>query len=104
VKPLAITLGDPACIGAEIVFKALREIDVPAIVFGSREFAQPPNGVEFVDVGGRGAVRHGCETINGWIEWYDKACLKVNREGAPNLLIQKACIKYMYKVEEAVDG
>jgi len=44
------------------------------------------------------------ETINGWIEWYDKACLKVNREGAPNLLIQKACIKYLYKVEEAVDG
>jgi host factor-I protein len=43
------------------------------------------------------------ETIHGWIEWYDKACLKVNREGAPNLLIQKACIKYMYKVEEAVE-
>ena len=42
------------------------------------------------------------ETINGWIEWYDKTCLKVNREGAPNLLIQKACIKYLYKAEEAV--
>jgi len=42
------------------------------------------------------------ETINGWIEWYDKACLKVNREGAPNLLIQKACIKYLYKADEAV--
>ena len=42
------------------------------------------------------------ETIHGWIEWYDKACLKVNREGAPNLLIQKACIKYLYKAEEAV--
>jgi len=44
------------------------------------------------------------EAIHGWIEWYDKACLKVNREGAPNLLIQKACIKYLYKAEEAVDG
>ncbi|HEY6141649.1 MAG TPA: hypothetical protein VI670_28140 [Thermoanaerobaculia bacterium] len=44
------------------------------------------------------------ETLHGWIEWYDKACLKVNREGAPNLLVQKACIKYMYKAEEAVDG
>jgi sRNA-binding regulator protein Hfq len=44
------------------------------------------------------------ESIHGWIEWYDKACLKVNREGAPNLLIQKACIKYLYKAEEAVDG
>ena len=43
------------------------------------------------------------ETIFGWIEWYDKACLKVNREGAPNLLIQKMHIKYLYKAEEAVE-
>ena len=40
------------------------------------------------------------EQIRGWIEWYDKTCLKVNREGAPNLLIQKQCIKYLYKQEE----
>jgi len=59
VKPLAITLGDPAGIGAEIVFKALRDVDVPAIVFGSRALAQPPPGIDFVDVGGRGAVRYG---------------------------------------------
>ena len=43
------------------------------------------------------------ETLKGVIEWYDKACLKVNREGAPNLLVQKACIKYLYKAEEAVE-
>jgi sRNA-binding regulator protein Hfq len=42
------------------------------------------------------------EQIQGWIEWYDKACLKVNREGAPNLLIQKHCIKYLFKQEELV--
>ncbi len=42
------------------------------------------------------------ETIRGWIEWYDKACLKVNREGAPNLLINKHCIKYLFKQEEEV--
>jgi hypothetical protein len=41
------------------------------------------------------------EEIHGWIEWYDKACLKVNRENAPNLLIPKASIKYMYKESEA---
>ena len=29
------------------------------------------------------------ETLTGVIEWYDKRCLKVNREGAPNLLIFK---------------
>lgn len=40
------------------------------------------------------------EEIHGWIEWYDKTCLKVNREGAPNLLIQKHCIKYVFKQEE----
>ena len=40
------------------------------------------------------------EEIRGWIEWYDKTCLKVNREGAPNLLIQKHCIKYLFKAEE----
>ncbi|HTP89768.1 MAG TPA: hypothetical protein VMJ34_22630 [Bryobacteraceae bacterium] len=37
------------------------------------------------------------ETLEGIIEWYDKGCLKVNREGAPNLLIFKPNIKYMYK-------
>lgn len=40
------------------------------------------------------------EEIRGWIEWYDRSCLKVNREGAPNLLIQKHCIKYLYKEED----
>ena len=37
------------------------------------------------------------ETLEGVIEWYDKTCLKVNREGAPNLLLYKTNIKYMYK-------
>ena len=40
------------------------------------------------------------EEIRGWIEWYDRNCLKVNRDGAPNLLIQKHCIKYVYKQDE----
>jgi 4-hydroxythreonine-4-phosphate dehydrogenase len=34
VKPLAITLGDPAGIGAEIVEKALARVDVPHRLFG----------------------------------------------------------------------
>lgn len=37
------------------------------------------------------------ETLKGIIEWYDKTCLKVNRDGEPNLLIFKSNIKYMYK-------
>lgn len=40
------------------------------------------------------------EEVHGWIEWYDKNCLKVNRENAPNLLIQKHCIKYLFKKDE----
>jgi host factor-I protein len=41
------------------------------------------------------------ETIEGVIEWYDKTCLKVNRDGPPNLLIFKPNIKYMYKAESS---
>ena len=40
------------------------------------------------------------ETLHGVIEWYDKSCLKVNRDGAPNLLLYKPNIKYMYKDEQ----
>ncbi|HEX8616635.1 MAG TPA: 4-hydroxythreonine-4-phosphate dehydrogenase PdxA [Thermoanaerobaculia bacterium] len=43
MKPLAITLGDPAGIGAEVVFKALAELDVPHRLFGEVQ----------------GSVRHG---------------------------------------------
>lgn len=43
------------------------------------------------------------EEIRGCIEWYDRNCLKVNRDGAPNLLIQKHAIKYLFKEEELVD-
>ena len=59
MQPLAITLGDPSGIGAEIVFKALEDVDVPARVFGSRALASPPDGVDFVDVGGTGPIRYG---------------------------------------------
>ena len=38
------------------------------------------------------------EEIRGCIEWYDRTCLKVNRDGEPNLLIFKSNIKYMYKL------
>ncbi len=44
------------------------------------------------------------EELRGVIEWYDKSCIKVNREGAPNLLLPKQSIKYMYKEEEEVTG
>lgn len=40
------------------------------------------------------------EQLEGVIEWYDRDCIKLNREGAPNLLLYKHCIKYMYKADE----
>jgi sRNA-binding regulator protein Hfq len=41
------------------------------------------------------------EEIRGIIEWYDRNCLKVNRDrGEPNLMIYKPAIKYMYKEGE----
>jgi host factor-I protein len=49
-------------------------------------------------------VLHDGEEIHGIIEWYDKYCLKVNRNGASNLLIYKPSIKYMYKESEAGGG
>ena len=59
MKPLAITLGDPAGIGAEVVFKALETMEVPVRIFGSRALANPPAKFEFVDVGGSGVVKYG---------------------------------------------
>lgn len=43
------------------------------------------------------------EVIEGYIEWYDRNCVKVNREKAPNLLIYKASIKYLYKLSDNKD-
>ena len=40
------------------------------------------------------------EEIKGTIEWYDLDALKINRKGAPNLLLLKQNIKYMFKSEE----
>lgn len=37
------------------------------------------------------------EEIHGIIEWYDRKCIKVHRTGAPNLLIYKDSIKYLFK-------
>jgi sRNA-binding regulator protein Hfq len=43
------------------------------------------------------------EEIHGVIEWYDRDCIKVNRDsGDPNLMIYKPAIKYMYKEGEGV--
>jgi sRNA-binding regulator protein Hfq len=38
--------------------------------------------------------------LTGWIEWYDKNCIKLNRTDAPNLLLFKQAIKFMFKEEE----
>lgn len=38
--------------------------------------------------------------LKGWIEWYDKGAIKLNRHREPNLLIPKHNIRYMFKEEE----
>ena len=41
------------------------------------------------------------EEVRGIIEWYDRNCIKVNREnGDANLMIYKPAIKYMFKEGE----
>jgi len=38
--------------------------------------------------------------LHGWVEWYDRDCIKLNRTDGPNLMIYKHSIRYMYKEEE----
>jgi host factor-I protein len=40
------------------------------------------------------------QVIEGVIEWYDRNCIKLNRDNAPNLLIYKGSIRCLYKVGE----
>jgi host factor-I protein len=40
------------------------------------------------------------EVLEGFIEWYDRNCIKLNRDNAPNLLVFKSRIKYIYKLDE----
>jgi hypothetical protein len=40
------------------------------------------------------------EEIEGTIEWYDRGALKINRRAAPNLLVLKRNIKYIFKAED----
>lgn len=40
------------------------------------------------------------EEIGGIIEWYDKNALKITRHDAPNILLLKQNIKYIFKAEE----
>jgi len=44
------------------------------------------------------------QVLEGYIEWYDRNCIKLNRDNAPNLLVFKSSIKYMHKVDEGRDG
>jgi RNA chaperone Hfq len=41
------------------------------------------------------------EELRGWIEWYDRDCIKVHRNSEPNLLLYKHAIKYIFKEREA---
>jgi host factor-I protein len=45
------------------------------------------------------------EELRGIIEWYDRECIKLTRQGYPNLMVFKRFIKYVYKDgEESSQG
>jgi host factor-I protein len=44
------------------------------------------------------------EKVEGYIEWYDRNCIKLNRDEEPNLLVYKSNIKYLYKLDEGKEG
>jgi hypothetical protein len=44
------------------------------------------------------------DEVEGTIEWYDRNALKINRRGAPNIMLLKHNIKYMFKAEDRDGG
>lgn len=44
------------------------------------------------------------EELRGVIEWYDRSCIKLHRDGAPNLLVLKHNVKYLYKESDEGDS
>jgi RNA chaperone Hfq len=44
------------------------------------------------------------DKVEGYVEWYDRECIKLNRNDAPNLLIYKHAIKYLFKLEDKEDA
>src|SRR5258707_14211796 len=45
------------------------------------------------------------EILRGTVEWYDRDCIKLTRQGSPNLLVFKRVIKYVHKDgEESANG
>lgn len=41
------------------------------------------------------------EELHGWIEWYDKECIKVHCFNEMNMLVYKHSIKYIYKERQS---
>jgi sRNA-binding regulator protein Hfq len=44
------------------------------------------------------------DKVEGYVEWYDRDCIKLNRDDAPNLLIYKHAIRYLFKLEETKEA
>lgn len=44
------------------------------------------------------------EIIKGYVEWYDRSCIKLTRDKAPNLLIYKHSIQYIYKLHDQAES
>ena len=44
------------------------------------------------------------EELKGIIEWYDRSCIKLHRESAPNLLVHKHNVKYLKYWFNEADG
>ena len=40
------------------------------------------------------------DQVQGVIEWYDKNCIKLSRNGGSSLLVYKPAIRYIYKAGE----
>lgn len=44
------------------------------------------------------------EELRGYIEWYDRHSIKLNRSGEPNVMVYKANIKYIFKLNDKLQS
>ena len=93
----------------EVTEGGARNKETPARTLAMRRKGSPPeqtNAEEFYYLKQMAAktpmvvILVNDEELRGWIEWYDKGAIKLNRTSGPNLLIQKHVIRYMFKEEE----
>lgn len=81
-----------ATAGQQAMKKSAPPIDTSAEVFYYKKQIEAQTDMTVVLLDG--------EEIEGTIEWYDRDAIKINRTNAPNVMLLKHTIKYMFKSDQ----